>query len=113
MGTKDVPTRTRISCIAILVGTICPHNIGLIRTTHTHIHVYTHIHTQTTADIPKYTCKLDETGKDITFFAVRQDFSIELFLTNAVKCKLTIMSLCFSDNIFELIISAHLIFSHT
>ncbi len=35
-GPKNVPTRTRILDIAILVGTFCPHNVGFTWTTHTH-----------------------------------------------------------------------------
>jgi len=38
MGTKNVPTRTRISDIAIFVETFCPHNVGLARRTQTHTH---------------------------------------------------------------------------
>ncbi len=34
-GPKNVPTRTRISDIAILVGTFCPHNVGFT-SPHTH-----------------------------------------------------------------------------
>ncbi len=48
MGTKNVPTRTRILDIAILVGTFCPHNVGFTWTTHhntTHTHTHTHTHT--------------------------------------------------------------------
>ena len=41
-GPKNVPTRTRISDIAILVGTFCPHNVGFTRPhTHTHTHTLT------------------------------------------------------------------------
>ncbi len=36
-GPKNVPTRTRILDIAILVGTFCPHNVGYTRP-HTHSH---------------------------------------------------------------------------
>ncbi len=46
-GPKNVPTRTRILDIAILVGTFCPHNVGFTWTTHTHTHTHTHIHTRT------------------------------------------------------------------
>ncbi len=41
-GPKNVPTRTRILDIAILVGTFCPHNVGFTWTTHTHTHTHTH-----------------------------------------------------------------------
>ncbi len=40
-GPKNVPTRTRILDIAILVGTFCPHNVGFTWTTHTHTHTHT------------------------------------------------------------------------
>ncbi len=46
-GPKNVPTRTRILDIAILVGTFCPHNVGFTWTTHTHTHTRTHTHTHT------------------------------------------------------------------
>ncbi len=39
-GPKNVPTRTRILDIAILVGTFCPHNVGFTRP-HTHTHTHT------------------------------------------------------------------------
>ncbi len=45
-GPKNVPTRTRILDIAIVVGTFCPHNVGYTWTTHTHT-PYTHTHTHT------------------------------------------------------------------
>ncbi len=50
-GPKNVPTRTRILDIAILVGTFCPHNVGFTWTTHTniHTHTYTHTHARTHA----------------------------------------------------------------
>ncbi len=38
-GPKNVPTRTRILDIAILVGTFCPHNVGFTRP-HTHTVVF-------------------------------------------------------------------------
>ncbi len=41
-GPKNVPTRTRILDIAIVVGTFCPHNVGYTWTTHTHTHTHTH-----------------------------------------------------------------------
>ncbi len=46
-GPKNVPTRTRILDIAILVGTFCPHNVGFTWTTHTHTHTHTHIYIYT------------------------------------------------------------------
>ncbi len=46
-GPKNVPTRTRILDIAIVVGTFCPHNVGYTWTTHTHTHTHTHTQTQT------------------------------------------------------------------
>ncbi len=48
-GPKNVPTRTRILDIAIVVGTFCPHNVGYTWTTHTHTpsHKHTHSHTHT------------------------------------------------------------------
>ncbi len=45
-GPKNVPTRTRILDIAILVGTFCPHNVGFTWTTHTNTHTHIHTHTQ-------------------------------------------------------------------
>ncbi len=41
-GPKNVPTRTRILDIAIVVGTFCPHNVGYTWTTHTHTRTHTH-----------------------------------------------------------------------
>ncbi len=41
-GPKNIPTRTRILDIAILVGTFCPHNVGFTWTTHTQTHTHTH-----------------------------------------------------------------------
>ncbi len=41
-GPKNVPTRTRILDIAILVGTFCPHNVGFTWTTRMHAHTHTH-----------------------------------------------------------------------
>ncbi len=46
-GPKNVPTRTRILDIAIVVGTFCPHNVGYTWTTGTHTHNHTHTHTHT------------------------------------------------------------------
>ncbi len=46
-GPKNVPTRTRILDIAIVVGTFCPHNVGFTWTTHTHTHTHTRTHTHT------------------------------------------------------------------
>ncbi len=41
-GPKNVPTRTRILDIAILVGTFCPHNVGFTRP-HTHTQLCFHV----------------------------------------------------------------------
>ncbi len=90
-GPKNVPTRTRILDIAILVGTFCPHNVGFTWTTRTHTHTHTHTHARThthththTSSVYRwYAIRLLRIG--LTQDMTAQDSKVKLYFILSIK----------------------------